>query len=125
MSRIAIIILTLFKLTARKQPQPSKKYKVIPNSLDKTVVLLILNNIVMELETLKANNNGKLPYGAISNIVASKAATQTWLTKPMVQYHLQKLNQAGKATNKLEQLPAPMTLNDSQSLAGHILSILP
>jgi hypothetical protein len=69
------------KPTARKQPQPSKKYKVIPsNSLDETVVLLILNDIVMELETLKANNNhGKLPYGAISNIVASKAATLTSL----------------------------------------------
>ena len=43
----------------------------------------------------------------------------TWLTKPMVQYHLQKLNQAGKATNSLVQLPASMTLNDSQLLAGH------
>ena len=43
----------------------------------------------MELETRKANNNGKLPYGAISNIVvASKAATLGWLTKPIVQYHL-------------------------------------
>ena len=79
MKQIAIILLTTMKPTARKQPQPSKKYKVIPNSLDKTVVLLILNNIVMELETLKANNkNGKLPYGAISNIVAAtKAATLT------------------------------------------------
>ena len=70
MKQIAIILLTTMKPTARKQPQPSKKYKVIPNSLDKTVVLLILN-IVMELETLKANNNnGKLPNGAISNFVA-------------------------------------------------------
>ena len=77
----------------------------------------------MELETLKANNNGKLPYGAISNIVASKAATQTWLTKPMVQYHLQKLNQAVKSYNSLVQLAASMTPNDSQSLAGHISSI--
>ena len=54
MKQIAVISLTTMKPTARKQPQPSKKYKVIPNSLDKTVVLLILNNIVMELETLKA-----------------------------------------------------------------------
>ena len=29
----------------------------------------------MKLETSKANSNGKLPYGAISNIVACKAAT--------------------------------------------------
>ena len=75
----------------------------------------------MELETLKVN--GKLPYGAISNIVASKAATLTWLTKPMVQYHLQKLNQAVKSYNSLVQLAASMTPNDSQSLAGHISSV--
>jgi hypothetical protein len=48
----------------------------------------------MELGTLKANNNGKLLYGAISNIVASKAASLAWLTKPIVSYHLWKLNQA-------------------------------
>jgi hypothetical protein len=74
----------------------------------------------MELETLKANNNGKLLYDAISNIISSKAATMTWQTKPpMFQYHLQKPNQAGKATNSLLQLPATLTLHDSQSLAGH------
>ena len=47
---------------------------------------------------------------------ASKAARLTWLTKPMGQHHLQKLNQMGKATNSLVQLPATMTLNDSQLL---------
>jgi hypothetical protein len=35
----------------------------------------------MGLENSKANNKGKLTYGAISNIVASKVATLTWLTK--------------------------------------------
>ena len=60
----------------------------------------------MELETWKTNNSGKLPYyGTISNIVASKAATLAWLTNAMVLYHLPKLNQAGKATNSLVQLP--------------------
>ena len=67
------------------------------------------------------------PCGAVLNIVSSssKAATLlAWLTKPMVQYHLQKLNQAGKATHSLQlQLPVTMTLNFSQSLAGHTSSI--
>ena len=44
MKQILIILLTTMKATARKQPQPSKKYKAIPNSLDKIVVLLILKN---------------------------------------------------------------------------------
>ena len=47
---------------------------------------------------------------------ACKAARLTWLTKPMVQHCLQKLNQMGKATNSLVQLPATMTPNDSQLL---------
>ena len=77
----------------------------------------------MELETWKANNNGKLTYGAISSIVPSKAAALAWLTKPIVQNHLQKLNQAGKASNSLVQLHLTMTLNNSQSLAGYTSSI--
>ena len=44
MKQIAIILFTMMKPTARKQTEQSKKYKVIPNLLDKTVVLLILNN---------------------------------------------------------------------------------
>ena len=97
MKQIAAISLKAMKPSTRKQPRPSKKYKVIPYSLDKTAVLLIWKYKVMELETLKSKNNGKLLYyGAISNIVGSKAATFAWLTIPMVQYYLQKLNQAGK-----------------------------
>ena len=64
MKQIAIITSTKMKPTARKQPQPSKKYKEIPYFLDKTERSLAYS--------LNGNNNGKLPYyGAISNIVAS------------------------------------------------------
>ena len=38
MKQIAVISITKMKPTARIQPQPSKKYKVIPYSLAKTVV---------------------------------------------------------------------------------------
>ena len=41
MKQLAVILLTMMKPTARIQPQPTKKYKVIPNSLDKIVVSLI------------------------------------------------------------------------------------
>ena len=80
---------------------------MISVSLNKTVVSLFLRKYNYRIRNLKANNNGKILYGAISNIVASKAATLALLTKPKVQYHLQKLNQAGKATiSLLVQLPA-------------------
>ena len=65
------------------------------------------------------------PCGAVLNIVSSsKAATLlACLTKLMIQYHSQKLNQVGKATHSLVPLPVTMTLNYSQSLAGHTSSI--
>ena len=65
------------------------------------------------------------PCGAVLNIVAPKAATMlAWLTNPMIQYHSQKLNQAGKATHSLVQFSiTSMALNCSQSSAGHTSSI--
>ena len=64
------------------------------------------------------------PCGAVlNNVSSSKAATLlAWLTKPMIQYHLQKLNQAGKATHSLVPLPVTMTLNYSQLLASSIFT---
>ena len=37
--------------------------------------------IVTELEAIKANNNGKLPYGAITNMVKAQKEYLPWLTK--------------------------------------------
>ena len=37
--------------------------------------------IVTELEAIKANNNGKLPYGAITNMVKAQKVYLPWLTK--------------------------------------------
>ena len=45
--------------------------------------------IVTELEAIKANNNGKLPYGAITNMVKAQKVYLPWLTKK-VDYWLRK-----------------------------------
>ena len=37
--------------------------------------------IVTELEAIKAKNNGKLPYGAITNMVKAQKVYLPWLTK--------------------------------------------
>jgi hypothetical protein len=37
--------------------------------------------IVTELEAIKANNNGKLPYGAITNMLKAQKEYLPWLTK--------------------------------------------
>ena len=37
--------------------------------------------IFTELEAIKANNNGKLPYGAITNMVKAQKVYLPWFTK--------------------------------------------
>lgn len=53
---------------------------------------IILNHIVMELESEKANNSGKLPYGAITRVVERMRPHVPLLTEDKIKYHLRKLN---------------------------------
>jgi hypothetical protein len=52
---------------------------------------IILNHIVMKLESEKANNSGKLPYGAITQIVVRMRPHLPSLTKDKIKYHLRRL----------------------------------
>ena len=107
-----------------RQCQPKKKYITSKKSdLD----LIILNHIVMELERDKANNNGKLPYAAISTIVARMKPTAPFLTKAMVKYHLWKLNKTekqlleGAADAQLDLLyPSNTTMTANASNSPHV-----
>jgi hypothetical protein len=51
-----------------------------------------LTTITTELELLRANNEGKVPYGAITWIVAEYKDSFPWLNKDLVKNHLRKLN---------------------------------
>ena len=71
---------------------------------------LNLNYIVRELEAAKANNNGKIPYGGISNICEKMKPALPWLTKDMIKYHLKKLN---KCTNEATNMPPQYADNNN------------
>jgi hypothetical protein len=48
--------------------------------------------ITTELGLQKANNKGKIPYGALSQMVADYKESFPWLNKDMIQNHIRKLN---------------------------------
>ena len=54
-----------------------------------------LLNISTNMEVLKANNNGKLPYGAISRSVHDVQDLVPWETTQKVKYFLRKIRLSG------------------------------
>jgi hypothetical protein len=51
-----------------------------------------LTTITTELEALKANNEGKIPYGGIARIVAEYKENFPWINEDMIKNHLRKLS---------------------------------
>jgi hypothetical protein len=51
-----------------------------------------IQSATTSLELLKANNNGKVPYGAIAQLVGEYKDSFLWLDKDMVKNHLRRLN---------------------------------
>ena len=71
----------------RKKPQNTKAKKP---GLDHALVEHCLYKIYMDLEVIKANNGGSLPYGTISKIVDDKKDMLIWLNKDRVNNYLKK-----------------------------------
>jgi len=51
---------------------------------------LNLNNVIRELEAIKANNGGKMPYGTISKVVEARERLLPWLSINHVKYQMKK-----------------------------------
>ena len=75
----------------KKHDQTTALICCAPDHVESTINLN-LDYIVRELETAKANSNGKIPYGGISNICKKMKPTLPWLTRDMIKYRLKKLN---------------------------------
>ena len=67
-----------------------------------------LTTVATDLELLKANNEGRVPYGAIARLVGEYKESFPWLNKDMVKNHLRKLN-------KLDSLVGSNTCDDANS----------
>ena len=80
-------------MTTKKRSKRPSKYKVKPLENFKDTLNLNLNHIARELEAAKANNGGKIPYGAITAMVHKMKPVLPWLTKDMIQHRLRKLNE--------------------------------
>jgi hypothetical protein len=78
------------------KPRACKKPKL--SHLDAATVQLNLTNIVNELYVIRANNGGKLPYGATASLLREKLPTLSWLTKDQVNYHMKQLDKESNAT---------------------------
>jgi len=65
--------------------------------------LQCLTTIATELELQKANNKGKVPYGALARLVQEYKESFPWLNKYMVQNHIRKLSKQQKSGASLRQ----------------------
>ena len=76
---------------SRKSRSSSIKKETEALHYAQVVIQRNMLGIVTELEAIKANNNGKLPYGAITNMVkAQNKVYLPWLPKKKVDYWLRK-----------------------------------
>jgi hypothetical protein len=60
-----------------------------------------LTTIATELELQKANNKGKVPYGALARLVHEYKESFPWLSKDMIQNHIRKLSKQTESTVSL------------------------
>jgi hypothetical protein len=73
------------KMSHNKKKDKSTALLCAPDNHEYTIHLN-LDYIVRELEAAKANNDGKLPYGGISNVYKKMKPALPWLTRDMIKY---------------------------------------
>ena len=66
------------------------------------------------MEVLKANNNGKLPYGAISRAVHDVQELVPWVTTQKVKYFLRKMRSSGGTSTSMDKQPEEDVHEESQ-----------
>ena len=83
-------------MAKKESPVPSDKAAQSISSTNKArMIEHCLLNISTNMKVLKANNNGKLPYGAISCAVHDVEELVPWVTTQKVKYFLRKLRLSG------------------------------
>ena len=60
---------------------------------------LNLNNVIRELEAIKANNGGKMPYGTTSKVVEARKRLLPWLSINHVKYQMKKPNACNRTVH--------------------------
>jgi len=66
------------------------KYKTLPKDLSPSSVNFCLDHVLRHLEEVKANNGGKMPYGAVTSKHKEMKPLFPWLTIDMIKYHMKR-----------------------------------
>ena len=102
-------------MAKKKSTVPSGKSAQSISSTNKARMLEhCLLNISTNMEVLKANNNGKLPYGAISRAVHDVQELVPWVTTQKVKYFLGKMRSSGGTSTSMDKQPEEDVPEESQ-----------
>ena len=87
-------------MAKKKSTVPSGKAAQSISSTNKVrMIEHCLLNIFTNMEVLKTNNNGKLPFGAISCAVHDVQELVPWATTQKVKYFLRKIRLSGDTSS--------------------------
>jgi len=102
-------------MAKKKSTVPSGKAARSISSTNKArMIEHCLLNISTNMEVLKANNNGKLPYGAISRAVHDVQELVPWVTTQKVKYFLRKMRSSGGTSTSMDKQPEEDVHEESQ-----------
>ena len=102
-------------MAKKKSTVPSGKAAQSISSANKArMIEHCLLNISTNMEVLKANNNGKLPYGAISRAVHDVEELVPWVTTQKVKYFLRKMRSSGGTSTSMDKQPEEDVHEESQ-----------
>ena len=106
--------LTIFSIMPKKKKVTRRK-----PDLTKEIIDRYLLGIATEMELLKANNRGKLPYDALTKAVNEMKGILPWLTVVKFKYYLNKINKNAVPRPDVASAPNPKSLqhNESQTSA--------
>jgi hypothetical protein len=94
------LIICIQSMAKKKSTVPSGKVAQSISSANKArMIEHCLLNISTNMEVLKAKNNGKLPYGAISCAVHNVQELVPWATTQKVKYFLRKMRLSGSTSS--------------------------
>ena len=60
----------------------------IPHNILREPKVAALNDFRINISTTKKNNNDKVPYGLVSNIVKEASSSFTWLNRDLLNNHM-------------------------------------
>ena len=108
-----------------KMTKTASRRKKDKATFDPVVAAPILNTILVEIETAKANHDSKtVPYGFIATLIEKKKPMIPWLTKDRIYNHMKKLKKELNKTKSCYDTDELPTLSISTPVTWSSMSTL-